>query len=81
MTRNLSSLIKRDIDSDDIVMKDLKEMLTSHENTNKKVAHRQGEHKRIMATVANTNQKESSNGSATTQKKGPYGEKITRDCQ
>lgn len=42
MTRNLSSPIKRDIDSNDIVMKDRKEMLISHENTNKKVAHRPG---------------------------------------
>ena len=41
MMRKLSSPVRRDIDSDDIVVEDLKEVLTSHEDIDKKVAHTQ----------------------------------------
>lgn len=64
MTRKRSSLIRRDIDLDSIVVEDLKEMLTSYEDTIKKVAHIQGEYKRIAAIVANTSQRKSSKGIA-----------------
>lgn len=64
MTRKRSSLIRRDIDLDSIVVEDLKEMLTSYEDTIKKVAHIQWEYKRIATIVANTSQRKSSKGIA-----------------
>lgn len=76
--RKLSSPLIRDIDLDNIVVEDLKKMMTSHEDINKKVAHLQGEHKGIVAMVANTNQRKSSKEIATTveRKKGHK----TKDC-
>lgn len=41
-------------------------MLTSHEDISKKVAHLHGEHKGIIAMVANTNQRKSSKEIAIT---------------
>lgn len=75
MTRKPSSLIRRDIDSDDIA-EDLTEMLTSHKDINKKVAYRREKHKGITAMVANTSQRKGSKRIATTVERGPYGKRL-----
>lgn len=70
MMRKCSSTIRIDIDLNGKVVEDLKEMLISQEVTNKKVAHKQREHKRIMVMVANTSQRKSSKEIATTAERG-----------
>ncbi len=76
MTRKPSSLIRRDIDSNDIAVEDLTEMLTSHEDINKKVAHRRKKYKEITAMVANTSQIKGSKGIATTVERGPKNKRF-----
>lgn len=72
MTRKLSSLIRRDIDSDDILVEDSKKILTSHEDINKKVTHRQEKHKRIATMVASTSQRRSLKEITKIAERGPH---------
>lgn len=57
-------------------MEDIKEMLTSHENINKKVAHTQGKHKGITAIVANKSQRKRLKEIATTMERRAIWRKI-----
>lgn len=77
MMMKRSSLIRRDIDFDDIMVKKLKEMLISQNVINTKVAHRYEGHKGIAVMVANTSQQKSSKGIITTTEKMDH---IAEDC-